>query len=287
MQASKLLERLTASRSKLQLLEVLKAAGAEMSLFPPGMPLCVRYAYFDSIKSGGTWLGSFACDESKCASGGGHEVVRRAVWHVAWPPLAVWRIAYAGGEYVTFDLAEEADCGAFDWEAMRWSGCEWMRGESDVLLYIFGSPMRVLPPYPLIGRAERDDFFGAYVFITDEPKYPVAGIPPTGRKPRFAIYLTVYEEDDDDDGETVYLLPVPLPPDKEFEEVKDAIHKAFTSPPCDGASGILTRAYGRPDMSKRAPARGPEDERHGEDGEYDEYADEYGKHEVEDFEEEE
>jgi hypothetical protein len=266
MQVSKLLERLARSGSKVQLFEVLRSAGVPITLFPPGAPLCGRVVWLRDLE-GGAWLGSFECDNMKCRSGSGFIVHDGAAWLLAWPPIAVWRVAYGTTHHVTFDAVDRSPCGEFDWKTLTWSGdCgDWMVGESSVFHVIYRS-MDVLPPYPLVGTVYRDEAFGAYLFITDPPSFAVGEKPPRGRRPRFAIYFTTYTEEDggEEEGaeEEVYIYPIPLP-DGDFDPA--AVVSAIVAPRCRGQMGMSPRVYGMPTSERRPP---PEPEEEGGD-EYD------------------
>jgi hypothetical protein len=284
MQVSKLLERLAASGSKVQLFEVLRSFGVSITLFPPGAALCGKVVWLDELE-GGAWLGSFECElrdnEKVCASGSGFEVHDGAAWLLAWPPIAVWRVEYGGTQYVTFDAVDRSPCGEFDWDATTWSGdCgEWMIGESGVLHVLYRN-FDVLLPYPLVGTVHRDEVFGAYLFVTDLPSFAVGERPPKGRRPRFAIYITAYEEEGggEDEGaeEEVYIYPIPLP-EGSFDPGK--VVSSIIEPRCRGQMGMSPRVYGMP-ASGRGPPHEPEEE--GGD-EYDVDggdADEYGNDEL-------
>jgi len=268
MQLSKLLERLARSGSKVQLFEVLRSAGVPIALFPPGAPLCGRVEWLDQLE-GGAWLGSFECQDKggkkTCVSGSGAVAQDGAAWLLAWPPVAVWRVAYGAAQYVTFDAVDRSTCGEFDWETMTWSGdCgDWMIGESDVFHVIYRN-VDVLPPYPLVGTVYRDETFGAYLFLTDTPSFAVGERPPKGRRPRFAIYITAYAEEGggDEEGaeEEVYIYPVPLP-EGDFDPA--AVVSSIVAPKCQGRRGMSPRVYGMP-ASQRGPPPEPEEEGGGE-----------------------
>jgi hypothetical protein len=266
MQVSRLLERLARSGSKVQLFEVLRSAAVPIALFPPGAPLCGRVVWLDELE-GGAWLGSFECRLNKksgrktCMSGSGAVVQDGGAWLLAWPPIAIWRITYGTVQYVTFDAVDRSPCGEFEWKTLTWSGdCgDWMVGESDVLHVLYHN-LDVLPPYPLVGTVHRDEAFGAYLFITDLPSFAVGERPPRGRRPRFAIYITAYAEEDggEEEGteEEVYIYPIPLP-EGDFDPA--AVVSAVISPPCRGRRGMSPRVYGMP-ASKRGPPPEPEEE---------------------------
>jgi hypothetical protein len=264
MQVSKLLERLARSGSKVQLFEVLRSAGVPIALFPPGAPLCGRVAWLDELE-GGAWLGSFECQDKNgkkiCTSGSGSVAQDGAAWLLAWPPLAVWRVAHGAAQYVTFDAVDRSPCGEFDWKNLTWSGdCgDWMIGESDVFHVMYRN-VDILPPYPLVGTVYRDETFGAYLFLTDPPSFAVGERPPMGRRPRFAIYITAYAEEggDDEEGaeEEVYIYPVPLP-DGDFDPA--AVVSSIVAPKCQGRRGMSPRVYGMP-TSERGPPPEPEEE---------------------------
>jgi hypothetical protein len=271
MQVSKLLELLAKSGSKVQLFEVLRRSGTPITLFVPGAQLCGRVVWLDELE-GGAWLGSFECDLDKsgrktCMSGSGFLAQDGAAWLLAWPPIAVWRVAYGGTQYVTFDAVDRSPCGEFDWSAMTWSGncSDWMIGESDVLHVMYRN-IDVLPPYPLVGTVRRDETFGAYLFITDPPSFTVGERPPRGRRPRFAIYITAYAEEGggEEEGteEEVYIYPIPLP---EGNLDLLAVASSIVAPRCQGRRGMSPRVYGMPTLQRRAP---PEPEEEGGD-EYD------------------
>jgi hypothetical protein len=271
MQVSKLLERLAASGSKVQLSELLRSSGVPIVLFPPGVTLCGRVVWLDELE-GGAWLGSFECKWNKrsnrkiCVSGSGFETHDGAAWLLAWPPIAVWRVTYGGAQYVTFDAVDKSPCGEFDWNTLTWSGdCgEWMiGGESDVLHVMYRN-LDVLPPYPLVGTIHRDETFGAYLFLTDPPSFAVGERPPRGRRPRFAIYITAYAEEGSGEEETaeeeVYIYPIPLP-DGNFDpaDIAAGIVSSIIAPNCRGQRGMSPRVYGMP-ASERRPSPEPEEE---------------------------
>jgi hypothetical protein len=256
MQVSSLLERLAKSGSKVQLFEILRALDASITLFPPGVPLCVKPVRLGDLR-GGAWLGSFFCKEDGCMAGAGGEafiVPRGSAWLVRWPPIAVWTLVYRDIGYVTFDAADSASssdddppCGEFSWDAMKWSGdCSgWMVGESDVFHAVYGG-MEVMLPYPLAGTVYKDDVFGAYLFVTDPPEFPVGPTPPAGRRPRFAIYITAYseesgEESEEGSEERIYIYPIPLP-DRDIDPA--SIISSMLASECRGMRGITTRVYG-------------------------------------------
>ena len=258
MQVSKLLERLARSGSKVQLFEVLRSAGVPITLFPPGTPLCGKVVWLKDLE-GGAWLGSFECG-AKCRSGSGFVVPDGAAWLLAWPPIAIWRVAYGATHHVTFDAVDRSPCGEFDWGTLTWSGdCgDWMVGESGVFHVIYRN-MDVLPPYPLVGVVYRDETFGAYLFLTDSPFFAVGERPPRGRRPRFAIYITAYaeEEGDEEEGteEEVYIYPIPLP-EGGFNPAD--VVSAIVAPRCRGQRGMSPRVYGMP-TSERRPPHEPEE----------------------------
>jgi hypothetical protein len=260
MQVSKLLERLARSGSKVQLFDVLRSAGVSIMLFPPGTPLCGKVVWLKDLE-GGAWLGSFECGSAKCASGARFVVQDGGAWLLSWPPIAVWRVAYGAAQYVTFDAVDRSTCGEFDWKTLTWSGdCgEWMVGESDVFHVMYQS-LDVLPPYPLVGVVHRDEAFGAYLFLTDQPFFAVGERPPRGRRPRFAVYITAYAEEGggDEEGaeEDVYIYPIPLP-DGDFDPAN--VISAIISPTCRGQRGMSPRVYGMP-TSERRPSPEPEEE---------------------------
>ncbi len=261
----------------MQLSEVAKSAGYSIALFPPGVPLCARTEPLDGL-AGGLWLGTFDCDGRSCANGAGFRADRpEETWLLAWPPIAIWRIGGVGElSLVTFDLAERATCGEFNWGRMRWEGdCRWMSGTSDVFDVMYRS-FDVLMPYPMVGRVEKDEVFGGYVFVADPPAVRVdPENAPRGRASGFAVFLTAYETagDDEEETKTLYIIPVPLPPDADFEEVREEIYRAFETP-CQGTPGITPRVY---KALKRRPAQEPQGEGGGEDGEEEEDGDEYGE----------
>ena len=276
MQASKLLERLARSGSKVQLFEVLRSAGVPIALFPPGAPLCGRVVWLKDLE-GGVWLGSFECGhrnresdeeeagrtgsgEKPCVSGSGAVVQDGAAWLMAWPPIAIWRISYGGMQYVTFDAVDRSPCGEFDWKTLTWSGdCgEWMISESDVFHVIYRN-LDVLLPYPLVGTVYRDEAFGAYLFLTDPPFFAVGERPPRGRRPRFAIYITTYAEEgggEEESEEELHIYPIPLP-EGDFSPADVA--SSIISPRCQGQRGLSPRVYGMP-VSERGPPPEPEEE---------------------------
>lgn len=268
MQFSKLLERLAKSGSKVQLSDVLRSAGVPITLFPPGTPLCGKVVRLGDLE-GGAWLGSFECmqegNRKICRSGSGFVTQDGAAWLLAWPPIAVWRGTYGTAQYVTFDAVDKSPCGVFDWNTLTWSGgCnDWMIGESDVLHVMYRN-LDILFPYPLVGLVHRDETFGAYLFVTDPPSFAVGERPPRGRRPRFAIYITIYAEEgggEEEAEEEVYIYPIPLP-DGDFNPADVA--SAIVAPRCQGQRGISPRVYGMP-LQRRPP---PEPEEEGGD-EYD------------------
>jgi hypothetical protein len=266
MQVSKLLERLAASGSKVQLSEVLRSTGASIMLFPPGVPLCGKLEWLDQLE-GGAWLGSFECmwdrnNKKICMSGSGAVSQDGGAWLLGWPPMAVWRITYGAGQYVTFDVVDRSSCGEFDWKNLMWSGnCgEWMIGESDVFHVMFRN-LEVLLPYPLVGTLYRDETFGAYLFITDPPFFAVGERPPRGRRPRFAIYITSYADEgggnEEGTEEEVYIYPIPLP---EGDISPEDVVSSIVAPRCRGQRGMSSRVYGMPSSKRRAS---PEPEKEG------------------------
>jgi hypothetical protein len=264
MQVSKLLESLARSGSKVQLFEVLRSEGVPITLFPPGTPLCGKVVWLEDLE-GGAWLGSFECeledDRKICRSESNFEIQDGAAWLLAWPPIAVWRVVHGAAQYVTFDAVDRSPCGEFDWKTLTWSGnCnDWMIGESDVFHVMYRN-MDVLPPYPLVGVVHRDEAFGAYLFITDPPSFMEGGRPPRGRRPRFAIYITAYAEENsgEEEGaeEEVYIYPIPLP-DIEFNPAE--VVSSIVAPRCQGRRGMSPRVYGMP-TSERRPSPKPEEE---------------------------
>jgi len=294
MQVSSLLERLAKSGSKVQLFEILRASDVSITLFPPGMPICVKPVMLKDLR-GGAWLGSFFCNKNGCMAGAGGDafiVPRGAGWLLGWPPLAVWYLLHKDIGYVTFDAVDVASgpdgdvpCGEFNWDTMTWSNnCGgWMVGESDVFHAVYGG-IGVMLPYPLVGTVYKDDVFGAYLFITEVPEFPVGYTPPAGRRPRFAIYITAYSEEsgggsDEEEGseERVYIYPIPLP-DRDVDPA--AVISSILMPKCGGMRGITTRVYG---MLQRRPTSEPEEKGGGEDDVEDGNSDEDGGEDVEEL----